>query len=93
MIGRRAMLGGACAVFLPGRVRAEELKRQKKAVEFRQYRAGKTLAPVTCVTPDNGFYIHTFYDVCPWSPSGRYVAVLRMPRQDRPPEWQDHADV
>ncbi len=90
---RRELLGGACAGFVSGRVRAEDRKRLKKPFDFRPYRPGKTLASVTCVTPDDGFYIHTFYDVCPWSPSGRYLAVLRMPRQDRPPEWRERAEV
>ena len=93
MLTRRHVLGGACAAFISGRVRAEDRKRLKKPVEFRPYRVGKTLCPVTSITPDDGFYIHTFYDVCPWSPSQRYVACLRMPTQDRPPEWRDQADV
>ena len=90
---RRNILGTACAAFLPGLVRAEDRKRLKKPYEFRPYRPGKTLCPITCITPDDGFYIHTFYDVCPWSPSSRYLACLRMPRQDGPPNWQEQADV
>jgi hypothetical protein len=31
--------------------------------------------------------------VCPFSPSERYVAVLRLPFQDRLPDWKDTADV
>jgi hypothetical protein len=45
------------------------------------------------VTPDDGFYIHTFFDVCPFSPSERYLACLRLPFQDRLPDWRDTADV
>jgi hypothetical protein len=93
MITRRNVLTGGCAAFISGRVRADDGRRLKKPFEFRPYRTGKTLAPITCITPDDGFYIHTFYDVCPWSPSGRYVACLRLPTQDHPPGWRDHADV
>src|SRR5512140_1464568 len=93
MITRRSLFGGASAALLSGRVRAEDRTRSKKPVEFRPYRPGKTLGPVTCVTPDDGFYIHTFFDVCPWSPSQRYLACLRLPFQDRKPDWRDTADV
>jgi len=93
MLTRRDLLGGACAAFISGHVRAEDQKGLKRTVEFRPYRPGKTLCPVTCITPDDGFYIHTFFDVCPWSPSQRYLACLRIATQDRPPEWRDKADV
>jgi hypothetical protein len=93
MLTRRELSGGACAAFLSGRVRAEDQKTLKKPVEFRPYRPGKSLCPITCITPDDGFYIHTFFDVCPWSPSQRYLACLRIPTQERPPEWRDKADV
>jgi len=64
-----------------------------KSFDFKTYREGSTLAPVTQVTPDDGFYIHTFYDVCPWSPGGRYLAVTKLPYQGRKPLWGDEADV
>lgn len=60
---------------------------------FRPYRPGETQVPVTCVTPGDGFYLHTFYDVCPFSPSGRYLAVTRLPFQDQEPQLGDRADV
>ncbi len=90
---RRSFAAGLCAAFVSGRVRAQERQRRKRAFDFRPYRKTPTLAPVTCVTPDDGFYIHTFFDVCPFSPSGRYLAVLRLPFQDRKPDWKDTADV
>lgn len=67
--------------------------RREKDVEFRPYRPGKTVGKVTCVTPDDGHYIHTFYDVCPFSPSQKYLAVSRLPYQDREPVLGDKADV
>jgi hypothetical protein len=92
-VKRRYFLAGTGATFIRGIVRAEEQSRVPKPVEFRPYNPGKTLVPITCVTPDDGFYIHTFFDVCPFSPSQRYLAVLRLPFQDRKPDWKDTADV
>ncbi|MFC4870848.1 hypothetical protein [Negadavirga shengliensis] len=61
--------------------------------DFKPYRLGQTLAPVTKVTPDDGFYLHSFYDVCPWSPSQRYLTVTRLPYQGLKPRWGDKAGV
>jgi hypothetical protein len=66
---------------------------QEKHYEFRPYRSGRTLAPVECITPDDGFYLHTFYDICPWSTSQRYFAVTRFAYQQKKPEWGDTAEV
>lgn len=66
---------------------------KKKSYDFRPYRAGKTMAPTTCITPDDGFYMQTFYDVCPWSPDSRYVVVIKFPYQRRKPEWDTIADI
>ena len=49
--------------------------------------------PVRCVTPACGHYMHTFYDVSPWSPSGRYLVCLRLPFCDREPGPEDEAEV
>lgn len=38
------------------------------------------------LTPPDRPAIHRFYDTSPISPSGRYVAVTRMPTDTRPPE-------
>lgn len=91
-MNRRHLLAGLCAAAVSGRLRAEDRRRKPRPVPFRPY-PGKTLAPITCVTPDDGFYLHTFFDVCPFSPSQRYLAVLRLPVQDRKPTWEDTADV
>lgn len=42
--------------------------------------------PVWCLTPGEGRAIHRFFDTSPISPSGRYAAVFRLPREDRLPE-------
>ena len=45
------------------------------------------------VTPSDGFYTNAYYDVQPWSPSGRLLAVTRLPYQDRITTFGDEADV
>jgi hypothetical protein len=45
------------------------------------------------VTPDDGFYIHTFYDVCPLSPSQQFLVVTKLPYQGQAPRWGDTAEV
>lgn len=65
----------------------------KRSFAVRPYRPGKTFGKVSCVTPGDGFYLHTFYDVCPFSPSERYLAVTRFPFQNRQPNPGDTADV
>ena len=57
------------------------------------YRPGAFAVPVRRVTPDDGFYLHTFYDICPWSPSQRYLACTRFPFQDREPKFGEEAQV
>lgn len=60
---------------------------------FEPYRKGRTMVPVVKVTPDDGYYIHTFYDECPWSPDGRYLLVTRLPYQKKKPRWGDTAEI
>lgn len=61
--------------------------------DFRPFRTGQTVAPIMQVTPDDGYYLHTFYDVCPWSPSGRYLVLTKLPYQRQKPVWGDTAAV
>lgn len=62
-------------------------------MKFEIYQPGQTLLPVTKVTPDDGFYVHTYYDVCPFSPSERYLVVSKLPYENNPPKYGDVADV
>ncbi len=53
---------------------------------FPRYELYPTEVPVWCLTPDDpGEVIHRFFDTSPLSPSGRYVAALRIPVTDRAP--------
>jgi len=45
------------------------------------------------VTPPDGFYVFTYYDVCPLSPSQRYLATTRLPQQDRVPRFGETAEA
>jgi hypothetical protein len=49
--------------------------------------------PVHCVTPGGTGYIHRYYDSSPFSPSGRYFAVTRLPFEDRLPKPGDVAEI
>ncbi len=50
---------------------------------FPKYRDYPCEAPVWCLTPqDDANHIHRFFDTSPLSPSGRYVALTRLPDTD-----------
>lgn len=49
--------------------------------------------PVFCITPGIGGVIHRFHDTSPFSPSGRYLAMTRLAREDRLPTPGTPADV
>jgi hypothetical protein len=65
----------------------------KRPCPFRVWSKGKALAPVTQVTPEDGHYVHTYFDVTPFSPSQRYFAVTRVPILNRLPVLGDEADI
>ncbi|MCL1909348.1 MAG: hypothetical protein FWG05_00260 [Kiritimatiellaeota bacterium] len=56
---------------------------------FPRYTNFDPKVPVWCITPGEGRAIHRFFDTSPISPSGRYAAVFRLPREDRRPELGD----
>jgi len=60
---------------------------------FPRYTDHDPQVPVWCVTPGVGRCIHRFFDTPPFSPSGRYLAVLRLPFEDRLPAPGDTAEV
>ncbi|MEZ5863140.1 MAG: hypothetical protein R3D25_03370 [Geminicoccaceae bacterium] len=65
----------------------------KREVAFRNYPTLRPGTRATVVTPPDGAYLHTFFDVPPISPSGRYLAVTRLPFQHRGPYPGDTAEV
>jgi hypothetical protein len=60
---------------------------------FPAYTQFDPRVPVHCVTPGLPGAIHRFYDSSPFSPSGRYLAVTRLPFEDRLPRPGETADV
>jgi hypothetical protein len=64
-----------------------------KKYSFKPYTRTKSLAPVMQVTPDNGHYIQTYFDVVPWRPSQQYLAVTKLPDIKRMPKLGDIAEV
>jgi hypothetical protein len=60
---------------------------------FPAYTEFAPRVPVHCVTPQGGGYIHRYYDSSPFSPSGRYMALTRLPFEDRLPEPGDVAEI
>ncbi len=64
-----------------------------KKFAFREYKHDSNLCPVMIVTPDDGDYIHAFFDTNPISPSGTYLACIKLPFVDRLPEAEDVATV
>lgn len=63
------------------------------ADRFPKYSHYDPVIPIWCVTPDAGGCLHRFFDTSPISPSGRYVAVLRIPFEDRLNEPGEAAQV
>jgi hypothetical protein len=61
--------------------------------KFPGYHEFDPLIPVWCVTPDEGRCIHRFFDTSPFSPSQRYMAVLRLPQEERLPRPGEIAHV
>ena len=61
--------------------------------KFNKYEEYNPLVPVWCVTPGEGRCIHRFFDTSPFSPSMKYMAVLRLPYEDRLPLPGETAQV
>lgn len=60
---------------------------------FPRYEDFDPLVPVWCVTPTLGRTIHRFFDTSPFSPSGRYLGLTRLPYEDRLPSPGDVAEI
>ena len=60
---------------------------------FPRYERFDPAVPVWCVTPRLDRVIHRFHLSSPFSPSGRYLGLTRLSREDRPPDPGESADV
>ncbi len=65
----------------------------KISEKFPEYQQFEPEVPVWCITPEEGRCIHRFFDTSPVSPSGRYVALLRLPQEERVPEPGEIAEI
>jgi len=63
------------------------------ADRFPPYTEFDPAVPVWCVTPQAGRTFHRFFDTSPASPSGRLVALTRLPFEDRLPQPGDVAEI
>ncbi len=60
---------------------------------FPRYKKFNPLVPVWCVTPELDRCIHRFHHSSPFSPSGRYLGLTRLSREDHPPEPGEPAEI
>jgi len=60
---------------------------------FPRYTDFDPIVPTWCVTPDLDRCIHRFHLSSPFSPSGRYLGLTRLPREDRPPLPGESAEI
>lgn len=60
---------------------------------FPPFKPGQSCVPIWCVTPDEGRCIRRFFDTPAFSPSGRYLAVLRLPGETRMPAPGDSGEI
>ena len=71
------------------------LKNQTMSISdhFPRYTQYAPAVPIWCVTPGEGRAFHRFFDTSPISPSGRFLACLRMPFEDRLPRPGETAQI
>lgn len=61
--------------------------------KFKIYDKYNPKVPIYCITQGKGAIIHRFFDTSPFSPSGRYVALFRMPFEDHLPQPGDSGEI
>ncbi len=60
---------------------------------FPKYNKFDPPVPIWCVTPNQSGCMHRFFDSSPISPSGRYLAVFRLPFENRQPRPGEFGEV
>lgn len=89
----RTSAGLAAISTFPGVFSLQGVQGSPRKFRFRDYQSTTSFGKVKIVTPDDGFYIHTFFDVCPFSPTRKYLAVNRLPYQEQEITYGDTADI
>lgn len=97
---RRRFLYTSCgfiaAAITPGMWNIVDPFYNKKKFSIKSYKPeeNELNVPVYKVTPDDGHYNFTYYDIPAYSPSNRFIAVTRVPHlENRYPEYGEIADV
>ena len=85
--------GFSAILIMPGIWSCQRPAGKKRSYDFKTHQSEGQLAPVIRVTPEDGYYVHTYFDVTTFSPSGRYLAVSKLPFQDHIPVLGDVAKV
>jgi len=65
----------------------------RPAGHFPRYQQYEPLVPTWCVTPDLDRCMHRFHLSSPFSPSGRYLGLTRLPQEERPPQPGEAAEI
>ncbi len=89
----RTSAGFSAILLAPGIWSCQRPKNEKRSYDFRAYQSDGQLAPVTIVTPEDGDFVHTYFDVTPFSPTRRYMVTSKLPFQDHLPELGVTAEV
>lgn len=88
--------GFIAAVAAPGIWNVFNPTYEKRKFNVRPYKPDEfeLEVPIYQVTPNDGHYNYTYYDIPAHSPSDRYMAVTRVPyMEDRLPKYGEKADV
>jgi len=88
---RLCLILALTAVVAEGRLGATSTDSSIDLRRFPEWPAA--VRDVRVVRLSNGRTIHRFFDTSPISPSGRYVALFRFPREDGPPRAGETGDV
>jgi hypothetical protein len=89
----RTSAGLLAVSILPGMWSCQRQVKPKNKFSIRPFTGVDSLAPILQVTPAEGYYLHTYYDVTPFSPSQRYFAVTKVPFQEKLPVFGDTAEI
>jgi len=89
----RTSAGFSAVLVVPGVYNVFSPFTDDKEYDFERYQEGKTTGDVYKITPNDGYYIHTFFDVCPFSPTQRFLAVTKLPFQNRLQVYGDLAEI
>jgi hypothetical protein len=81
--------GFSALLLSPGMFSCSVPESKSRSFDFQTIYNANTLVPITRVSPPDGHYIHTYYDICSLSPSQRYLATSKLPALSRLPALGD----